>query len=61
MHAPLPAYTVRGSLSLGPDPDADIIRTWAAEHGCPLNWGPSGHVPTSIRDAYARATGRRSH
>ncbi|MEU2923470.1 hypothetical protein ABZ636_00145 [Streptomyces sp. NPDC007251] len=61
MHAPLPAYTVRGSLSLGPDPDADIIRTWAAEHGYPLNWGPSGHVPTSIRDAYAHATGRRSH
>ncbi|WP_153537828.1 DUF6461 domain-containing protein [Streptomyces sp. RB17] len=56
MRAPLPAYTVRGTLSLGPDPDVDIIRTWAAEHGYSLNWGGSGHVPTSIRDAYAHAT-----
>lgn len=59
MRAPLPAYTVRGTLSLGPDPDIDVIRAWAAEHGYSLNWGHSGHVPTSIREAYAHATGSR--
>ncbi|WP_344406827.1 DUF6461 domain-containing protein [Streptomyces longisporus] len=60
MRAQLPAYTIRGTLSLGPDPDVDIIRAWAAEHGYPLDWGQSGHVPTSIREAFAHATGRRS-
>lgn len=60
MRAPLPAYTVRGQLSLGPESDVDLIRAWAAEHGYSLNWGRSGHVPASIRDAYAHADGRRS-
>jgi hypothetical protein len=60
MRAPLPAYTVRGPLSLCPDPDVDIIRAWAAEHGYSLDWGRSGHVPTSIREAYAHANEGRS-
>lgn len=60
MRVPLLAYTVRGPLSLGPDPDVDIIRAWAAEHGYSVNWRRGGHVPPSIRDAYAHATGRRS-
>ncbi|MEV6192844.1 DUF6461 domain-containing protein [Streptomyces sp. NPDC051920] len=57
--APLPAYTVRGPLALSPDPDFPIIRAWAAHHGYSLDWGRSGHVPASIRDAYSRATGTR--
>lgn len=60
MRAPLPAYTVGGTLSLRPDPDTDIIRAWAVEHGYSLAMGRSGHVPSSVRAAYARATGTPS-
>ncbi|MEV0181814.1 hypothetical protein AB0I54_21340 [Streptomyces sp. NPDC050625] len=60
MRAPLPAYTVRGPLGPDPDPDVDLILTWVTEHGYSLNWGRSGHVPASIRAAYAHATGTRS-
>ncbi|WP_129308953.1 hypothetical protein [Streptomyces sp. L2] len=61
MGAPLAAYTVRGRLLLGPDSDVEAVRSWAAEHGYPLNWGRSGHVPAAVRDAYAHATGTRSN
>jgi hypothetical protein len=60
MRAPLPAYAVRGPLNLGPDHDFDLIRAWAAEHGFPHDWGRSGHVPASIREAYAAVTNARS-
>jgi hypothetical protein len=56
MRAQLPAYTVRGTLALGPDPDFSIVRAWAADRGYSLDWGRSGHVPSSIREAYSRDT-----
>ncbi|TQE35659.1 DUF6461 domain-containing protein [Streptomyces ipomoeae] len=54
---PLPAYTIRGDLSLTPDPDLPLIHAWTTEHGYHVGWSPSGHVPASIRAAYTRATG----
>ncbi|WP_434482066.1 transposase [Streptomyces sp. NBC_01340] len=56
MRAQLTACTVRGTLALGPDPDLSIIRAWAADGGYSLDWGRSGHVPSSIREAYSRDT-----
>lgn len=57
MQEPLPAYSVRGCLDLGPDPDYATVRAWAAELGHPTDWGRGGHVPTPIREAYSKATG----
>ncbi|MEU1538426.1 DUF6461 domain-containing protein [Actinacidiphila glaucinigra] len=58
MEASLPAYVIRGTLNLGPDPDYDVIRTWAAAQGYDVNWGSrSGHVPAQIREAFSKAAG----
>ncbi|MEU6353382.1 hypothetical protein ABZ896_29340 [Streptomyces sp. NPDC047072] len=54
--AALPAYTVRGRVDLGPDPDYEVIRAWAAEHGYALDWPFRGRVPEPIRAAHAMAT-----
>ncbi|MEV1065605.1 hypothetical protein [Streptomyces sp. NPDC050263] len=51
----MPAYTVSGTLALGPDPDFTVVRAWAAERGCSLDRGHSGHAPSSVRAAYSHA------
>jgi hypothetical protein len=54
----LPAYAVRGTPDLAPDPDFEQIHTRATARGSPMDRPAHRRVPTSARDAYRKATGR---